>query len=592
MWDAVAGQQTLTLEGGGCVAFSPDGRRIAANSGDKVRVWDAATGRDTLTFPKNAAKGDDFSLAFSPDGRCILSEGMRGALKAWDAATGRETLAHEGQPHDFVMAAAFSPDGSRVASAAWDSNLPIRVQDVTTGRETLTLKGHMGHVRCIAFSPDGRRIASASYDDGTVRVWDAATGREMLVLRRPGILGFDGVAISPDGSRLASAAQDGMVTVWDAATGQIALNLKGHAGAVSGVAFSPDGQRIASAGRDETVRVWDVVTGQEVLTLKGPKGAMTAVVFSPDGSRLAARREDGRLHVWDARPVDPEAIPSPISSADPPPASLGPPRLVREAIPAAALPPATAIPAPAPHAAKPAASGPSSIDNLLRIRAALHEFAKSHDYHFPADIRDRDGKPLLSWRVGLLPFLDQQVLFDSIRLDEPWDGPHNKILLDKMPPVFAMPDSSAGPGMTFYRGFSGKRALFDPAVKEGVPMDSITDGLSSTIAVVEAREAVTWTRPGSDLAFDDEAKPERLQILLGELGGHFPGGFRATFCDGAVRSVRSTVNLRVLRGLITRDGGEKITIRPDSILPSGPPPKIPSFTDFDENSGLKQREKR
>jgi len=131
-------------------------------------------------------------------------------------------------------------------------------------------------------------------------------------------------------------------------------------------------------------------------------------------------------------------------------------------------------------------------------------------------------------------------------------------VLEKLPRVFAVPNSSTGPGTTFYRGFSGKRALFDPGVKEGVGMESITDGTSLTIAVVEAKEAVPWTKPESDLAFEEEAKPERIQALRGELGGHFPGGFNALFCSGAVRFIPSTVNLLVLRALITRDGREKV----------------------------------
>jgi WD40 repeat protein len=439
---------------------------------------------------------------------------------------------------------------------------------MTTGQDTLTLKGHTGHVLGLVFSPNGQRIATASYDDGTVRVWDAATGREMLTLRVPVIGGFYGVAFSPDGAQLAAAGQDGVVRVWDAVTGRITLNLKGHAGAVYSVAFSPDGSRIASGGADQMAKVWDAVTGQEVLTLNETTGAMTAVAFSPDGSRLVACQEGGTLSVWDARAGDTGAIPG--------------------SSPAAAPPPATATPAPNAHPTTPAVSGRSSVDNLWQISAALHDFVKTNNFHFPADVRGRDGKSLLSWRVRLLPFLEQQALFDAIRLDEPWDGPHNKILLGKMPPVFATPNSSVGPGLTFYRGFSGKRTLFDPGVKEGVPASSVSDGLSFTIAMVEAKEAVPWTKPESDLAFDEGAKPERLKALFGELGGHIPGGFIAVFGDGSIKSVRSTVNPSVLRGLITRDGGEKLTIRPNPLNPtirpnpSGPLRKIPAFDDFDE----------
>jgi hypothetical protein len=117
------------------------------------------------------------------------------------------------------------------------------------------LKGHASGVDLVAFSPDGSRIASASKDQ-TLRVWDAATGQEVRTLT-----GHSGtvqcVAFSPDGTRIASASEDSFVKVWDAATGEEVLTLKGHANAILGMAFSPDGSRIASASHDGTVRVWD-----------------------------------------------------------------------------------------------------------------------------------------------------------------------------------------------------------------------------------------------------------------------------------------------------------------------------------------------
>src|SRR5262249_48197568 len=149
----------------------------------------------------------------------------------------------------------------------------VKVWDVTTGQDRLTLKG------CNAvFSPDGKRLASTSgigtifalgsrplesEFGGAVKLWDAGTGRELLTLQGDSG-GQLGVAFSPDGMRLASSGFQ-TVTIWDPATGQIIRTWKGHAEVVHGLAFSPDGKRLASAGWDNTVKVWDVATGQEIF---------------------------------------------------------------------------------------------------------------------------------------------------------------------------------------------------------------------------------------------------------------------------------------------------------------------------------------
>jgi hypothetical protein len=115
-----------------------------------------------------------------------------------------------------------------------------------------------------------------------------------------------GVTFSPDGRRLATASKDQTARLWDAATGQQILALKGHRGGVMGVVFSPDGRRLATASRDETARVWDAFTGQELLTLKGPTVGFTGVAFSPDGRRLATASEDQTARVWEAEWLPPE----------------------------------------------------------------------------------------------------------------------------------------------------------------------------------------------------------------------------------------------------------------------------------------------
>jgi hypothetical protein len=162
----------------------------------------------------------------------------------------------------------------------------------------------------------------------------------------------------------------------------------------------------------------------------------------------------------------------------------------------------------------------------------------------------------LSWRVAILPFIEQQELYNEFKLDEPWDSEHNKPLIARMPETFSIPASKAEPGKTYYRGFSGEHTFFDPSVPEGVRLESVVDGTSNTLGVVEAKSAVLWTKPDEELPFDAAKDPAPLIELL---GGHFPGGFNAVMLDGAVRFIKASLNPIVLKALITRDGGEVIS---------------------------------
>ncbi len=173
---------------------------------------------------------------------------------------------------------------------------------VQASRVQLTLRGHTGGLRNIAYSPDGKRLATAS-DDKSAKVWDAATGQELLTLCCHEAVVY-GIAYSPDGGRLATSSTDKTAKIWDAATGQELLTLRGHTDAIRGIAFSPDGTRVATGSYDRTAKVWDAQTGKELLTLVGNTGGIVRVAFSPDGTRLATGSySDDPEHtakVWDA----------------------------------------------------------------------------------------------------------------------------------------------------------------------------------------------------------------------------------------------------------------------------------------------------
>jgi hypothetical protein len=188
--------------------------------------------------------------------------------------------------------------------------------------------------------------------------------------------------------------------------------------------------------------------------------------------------------------------------------------------------------------------------NLSQIGLAMHVYLDDHGRFPAAAICDKEGKPLLSWRVALLPSLEQQKLYNRFKLDEPWDSEHNKKLLAQMAAVYALPEATTIGTMTHYRVFVGPQAGFEWC--KGRRVSEITDGLSNTFMVVEAAEAVPWTKP-DELAYDP-------QKTLPKLGGCYAGGFHAGFMDGSVRFLHHALPEKTLRALITPQGSEIIQL--------------------------------
>jgi hypothetical protein len=190
-----------------------------------------------------------------------------------------------------------------------------------------------------------------------------------------------------------------------------------------------------------------------------------------------------------------------------------------------------------------------SQNNLKQIALAVINSSDTNNGRMPTDIRSKDGKPLLSWRVAILPFMEEGPLHQQFKLDEPWDSEHNKKLIGKMPKVYAPVRVTAKDGMTFYQVFAGDGALFGPKAQPLYPA-SILDGTANTGLVFEAGEPVPWTKP-ADLAFDAK-KP------LPKLGGLFDGGFHVGMCDGSVMRCRKDADEAELKKLITPAEGEVI----------------------------------
>ncbi|CAG7845863.1 Uncharacterized WD repeat-containing protein alr2800, partial [Serendipita indica DSM 11827] len=297
------------------VAFSPDGRRVVSGSDDRtVRLWDVETGAQ-IGSPLEGHTDYVRSVAFSPDGQRIVSGSDDRTVRLWDVETGAQIGSPlEGHTH-YVRSVAFSPDGQRIVSGSDDRT--VRLWDVETGAQIGSpLEGHTHYVRSVAFSPDGQRIVSGS-DDRTVRLWDVETGAQIGSPLEGHTGSVNSVAFSPDGQRIVSGSSDRTVRLWDVETGaQIGSPLEGHTGwkrahrldprlkdiqaAVMSVAFSPDGQRIVSGSSDRTVRLWDVETGAQIGSpLEGHTDSVRSVAFSPDGQRIVSGSDDRTVRLWD-----------------------------------------------------------------------------------------------------------------------------------------------------------------------------------------------------------------------------------------------------------------------------------------------------
>jgi WD40 repeat protein/serine/threonine protein kinase len=273
----------------GGIAYSPDGRRMAAGCRDQtVRILDSQTGAELQCL--RGHRGSVLCVSFSPDGRLLASGSMDRTVIVWDMTSARPLVTLIGHANG-VWGMAFSPDHRKLASASDDCR--IRVWSIDTGREILVLRGHRDGIRAIAYCPDGRRIASAGAD-GDIKIWDACEDQKSIRIggHRAAVRQ---VAYSPDGLRIASAAQDGMVMVHDASTHRLLLSLRDGPTDLLQLAYSPDSRRLAAAGDDGIIRIWDALSGGKAIHLQDGVERASCVSFSSDGHWLAVGREDGSI---------------------------------------------------------------------------------------------------------------------------------------------------------------------------------------------------------------------------------------------------------------------------------------------------------
>lgn len=293
LWD-VATQNITTLTGHmgsiNSLMFSPDGTTLASGSRNGTVIWDVAT--QNITALAESHIGDVLSIAFSFDGTTLALGLSSGAIKLWNVVTGYNiiTLAER---MSTVTSVAFLPDGTTIACGV---DRTVKLWDVLTGTNIATLEGHTAQVTSVAFLPDSTMLVSGSKDN-TIRLWDIPTRQNIATLRHSNFV--EAVVFSPDGTTLASGSRDRTVKLWDIATKENIVTLSGHAYSVQSVAFSPDGKILVSGSEDRTVKLWDVATREYITTLAGHTGFVNSVVFSPDGTTLVSGSNDGTVLVWD-----------------------------------------------------------------------------------------------------------------------------------------------------------------------------------------------------------------------------------------------------------------------------------------------------
>jgi len=353
VWDVATGSETRTLVGHGDevsgIAWNHDGSLLATASWDQtVKVWHTAPNKDLLTLDQTVGAN---AVAWSPDGTRLITSGY-GELAVWDAATGQKLSAlnqpvpqvnDQSRPAvgtpvystDNVTSVALSPDGTRLATAAFEGSAVLWELE---SRRTTPILGELPHILNIAWSADSQRLAAVS-DDGSIRIWDVRSNQETRPLQGKAATAAS-VAWSPDGQHLAVAGKDGSVSIWNLDSGTMKLELPRQSAALVSLAWSPDGTRLVgltelgalkmwnassgqelalpshspgdtfhfvawnsdssllvAANRDGTIKVWDMAANQERLAMSQP-GGIFALAFSPDGKKLATASADGRIEVF------------------------------------------------------------------------------------------------------------------------------------------------------------------------------------------------------------------------------------------------------------------------------------------------------
>ncbi|HTU90741.1 MAG TPA: sigma-70 family RNA polymerase sigma factor [Gemmataceae bacterium] len=324
LWDVASGRELFPDPPGhsaavNAVAFLPDGKHLlSAGENRQVWLWDTASGNPIRQIRVANVR----TLALAPDGRRFAVLPSYDNILVCDVASGKELFRIPPGDVGEVDALAYSPDGKTLVSAGYKATgknevlCHLNVYDASTGKFLRRFSIPKFGPDCLAYSPDGRTlVVGGGWDPNQIHLWDPVRGEEIIGLH---IDRFENgrenrvasIAFSPDDRTLVSGCYDGTVRLWEVATGKEIAVLKGHEQQVATVAFSPDGRLVASGGvhplsggGPHEIRLWDAANGKEIQQFQGHNSGVTSLAFSPDGARLASGLRNGTVLLWDVPSV-------------------------------------------------------------------------------------------------------------------------------------------------------------------------------------------------------------------------------------------------------------------------------------------------